>query len=125
RLSTSLPSTPPPSTTMTRMFERLKLLLSSGRRHAELQAHLERLRQRMPVPVFWLYGKTQTGKTSVVKFLTGAEEAEIGHGFQPCTRFSRRYQFPTPEAPLVTFLDTRGLDEPDYDPAEDIMSFDS
>jgi uncharacterized protein (DUF697 family) len=105
------------------MLERVKRLFSSRRRQAELQAHLDRLRQRMPVPVFWLFGKTQSGKTSVVKFLTGAEEAEIGHGFQPCTRFSRRYQFPTPEAPLISFLDTRGLDEPDYDPTEDIAQF--
>src|SRR5437868_2318317 len=106
------------------MFERLKLLLSSRRRHAELQAHLERLRQRVPVPVFWLFGKTQSGKTSLIKYLTGADEAEIGHGFQPCTRFSREYQFPTPEAPLLTFLDTRGLDEPGYDPTEDLARFD-
>ncbi len=105
------------------MLERFKRLFSSRRRQAELQLHLDRLRQRMPVPVFWLFGKTQSGKTSLVKFLTGAEEAEIGHGFQPCTRFSRRYQFPTPEAPLISFLDTRGLDEPDYDPTEDIAQF--
>jgi uncharacterized protein (DUF697 family) len=76
------------------------------------------------VPVFWLYGKTQSGKTSLVKFLTGADEAEIGQGFKPCTRFSRQYLFPTPEAPLLTFLDTRGVDEPGYDPAEDLARFD-
>jgi uncharacterized protein (DUF697 family) len=75
--------------------------------------------------VFWLYGKTQSGKTSLIKFLTGADDAEIGQGFKPCTRFSRQYQFPTAEAPLVTFLDTRGMDEPGYDPAEDLARFDS
>jgi uncharacterized protein (DUF697 family) len=107
------------------MLDKLTLLFSSSRRDAELHAHLDSLRQRMPVPVFWLFGKTQSGKTSIVKFLTGAEQAEIGLGFQPCTRFSRRYQFPTPEAPLLSFLDTRGLDEPDYDPAEDIREFES
>src|SRR5262249_1807716 len=32
-------------------------------------------------------------------------------------------QFPTPEAPLLTFLDTRGLDEPGYDPHEDLERF--
>jgi len=62
------------------------------------------------VPVFWLYGKTQSGKTSLIKFLTGADEAEIGEGFRPCTRYSRQYQFPTPDAPLLTFLDTRGVE---------------
>ena len=75
------------------------------------------------MPVFWLFGKTQSGKTSVIKYLTGADRAEIGKGFQPCTRFSSLYQFPTPEAPLATFLDTRGLDEPGYDPAEDLARF--
>ena len=89
----------------------------------ELHKRLEELRQRAPVPVFWLFGKTQTGKTSIVRFLTGAEDAEIGAGFKPTTRFSRRYQFPLAEAPLLTFLDTRGLDEPGYDPAEDIAAF--
>ena len=78
----------------------------------------------MPVPVFWLYGKTQSGKTSIIKYLTGAEAAEIGQGFKPCTRHSREYHFPTPEAPLLTFLDTRGIDEPSYDPAEDLARFD-
>ena len=76
------------------------------------------------MPVFWLFGRTQSGKTSLIKYLTGAEEAEIGQGFRPCTRFSRSYQFPTAEAPLITFLDTRGMDEPGYDPAEDLAEFD-
>src|ERR687888_1145815 len=78
---------------------------------------------RANAPVFWLLGKTQSGKTSVIKYLTGADQAEIGRGFRPCTRFSREYQFPTAEAPLITFLDTRGLDEPGYDPAEDLVRF--
>lgn len=89
-----------------------------------LDAALADLRAKVPTPVFWLFGKTQTGKTSIIKFLTGAEDAAIGSGFRPCTRTSRMYPFPTPEAPLLTFLDTRGLDEPGYDPAEDIAAFD-
>jgi uncharacterized protein (DUF697 family) len=105
------------------MFERVKRLFSRSQREAELQEHLRRLRDRMPAPVFWLFGRTQSGKTSLIKYLTGADQAEIGKGFQPCTRYSRRYQFPTAEAPLLTFLDTRGLDEPGYDPSEDLASF--
>lgn len=105
------------------MFDRVKGLFSASAREARLQEHLERLRQQLPVPVFWLFGKTQSGKTSLIKYLTGAEAAEIGKGFQPCTRFSRQYQFPLREAPLLTFLDTRGLDEPGYDPAEDLARF--
>jgi len=105
------------------MFSRVKHLFSSARREAELQAHLQHLRSRIPVPVFWLFGKTQSGKTTLIKCLTRASDAEIGQGFRPCTRFSREYRFPTPEAPILSFLDTRGLDEPGYDPAEDIAGF--
>ncbi|MBY0456821.1 MAG: GTP-binding DUF697 domain-containing protein [Gemmataceae bacterium] len=93
-------------------------------RPPDLDATLAGLRGRTPAPVFWLLGKTQSGKTSLVRFLTGAEDAAIGSGFRPCTKTSRRYQFPTPDAPLLTFLDTRGVDEPGYDPAEDIAAFD-
>ena len=107
------------------MLDRLMRLFTVPERSGRVQQQLERLRERLPVPVFWLFGKTQSGKTSVIKYLTGADRAEIGKGFQPCTRFSSLYHFPTAEAPLVTFLDTRGLDEPGYDPAEDLARFNS
>ncbi len=106
------------------MFDRIKRLFSVSNRDEEMKNQLEALRQRLPVPVFWLFGKTQSGKTSVIKFLTGAEKAEIGKGFQPCTRFSQEYDFPTAETPLLSFLDTRGLDEPGYDASEDLVRFD-
>jgi uncharacterized protein (DUF697 family) len=106
------------------MFERVRQLFSSAKRDELVQKKLEELRQKLPAPVFWLFGKTQAGKTSVIKYLTGAGTAEIGQGFKPCTRFSRRYAFPTEEAPLAVFLDTRGLDEPGYDSAEDRARFD-
>ena len=90
----------------------------------DLDKTLAELRTKTPAPVFWLLGKTQSGKTSIVRFLTGAEDAAIGSGFRPCTKTSRLYQFPTADAPLLTFLDTRGVDEPGYDPTEDIAAFD-
>jgi uncharacterized protein (DUF697 family) len=90
----------------------------------DLDATLSELRAKTPAPVFWLLGKTQSGKTSITRFLTGADEAVIGSGFRPCTRTSRRFRFPTADAPLLEFLDTRGVDEPGYDPAEDIAAFD-
>jgi uncharacterized protein (DUF697 family) len=99
-------------------------LFSRSRDDATLERRVRDLQQRAPVPVFWLFGKTQSGKTTIIKYLTGAEEAEIGAGFRPTTRFSRQYQFPTPDAPLLSFLDTRGVDEPGYDPQEDIARFD-
>jgi uncharacterized protein (DUF697 family) len=107
------------------MLENVKRLFVRQPSDATFQEGLAKIRQKAPVPVFWLFGKTQSGKTSIVKYLTSADAAEIGQGFRPCTRFSRQYQFPTPEAPLLTFLDTRGLDEPGYDPTEDLAQFDA
>ncbi len=92
---------------------------------AEYEARLEELRSHSPVPVFWLFGKTQSGKTSAIRFLTGANDAEIGTGFQACTRFSRDYDFPNSDTPLIRFLDTRGVDEPSYDPTLDLAKFDT
>ena len=86
---------------------------------AALEAALREARVRQPLPVLWLIGKTQAGKTSIIRALTGSETAEIGNGFQPCTRTARFYDFPA-EAPVVRFLDTRGLGEVAYDPGDDI-----
>jgi len=86
---------------------------------SQLDASLRAARERVPIPVLWLIGKTQAGKTSIIKTLTGSETAEIGNGFQPCTRTSQFYDFPA-ETPIVRFLDTRGLGEVSYDPTEDI-----
>ena len=74
---------------------------------------------RQNATVVWLIGKVQSGKTSIVRTLTGCTDAEIGSGFAPCTRTSRVFDFPA-EAPVIRFLDTRGLGEARYDPAEDL-----
>jgi uncharacterized protein (DUF697 family) len=87
---------------------------------AELDRRLREVRGQLPVPVFWLFGKAQSGKTSLVRAMTGGSRAEIGSGFRPCTRFSRLYPFPNPEGCFLQFLDTRGLGEVDYDPADDV-----
>lgn len=70
-------------------------------------------------PVVWLLGKVQSGKTSVIRAITGSSDAEIGDGFRPCTRTARLYAFPS-DMPVLRFLDTRGLGEVAYDPAEDL-----
>ncbi len=90
----------------------------------EYRREQQRILDRAPVPLLWLLGKTGSGKTSIVRFLTGADQAEIGNGFRPQTRTSQLYDFPDTEAPLVRFLDTRGLGEKDYNPAEDLQQFD-
>jgi uncharacterized protein (DUF697 family) len=86
-----------------------------------LQAEIEAVKQKLPTPVFWLLGKTQAGKTSLIRALTGNDAVEIGNGFQPCTKSSRFYDFPSSSHPLIRFLDTRGLGETRYDPKEDLL----
>jgi uncharacterized protein (DUF697 family) len=76
-------------------------------------------RARQFAPVVWLLGKVQSGKTSIVRELTRASTAEIGNGYESCTKTARIFDFPA-EAPIIRFLDTRGLGEVAYDPAEDI-----
>ena len=76
-------------------------------------------RARQSAPVVWLLGKVQSGKTSIIRELTQAPDAEIGSGFEACTKTARVFDFPG-EAPILRFLDTRGLGEVAYDPAEDI-----
>lgn len=85
----------------------------------ELAQALNKAAERHPAPVVWLLGLAQSGKTSIVRALTGSSRAQIGDGFRPCTRTARIYDFP-PEVPVVRFLDTRGLGEVGYDPSEDI-----
>ncbi|HEY1068466.1 MAG TPA: GTPase domain-containing protein, partial [Pirellulales bacterium] len=86
----------------------------------EVEHLLEKVRSELPTPVFWLLGKTQSGKSSIIRALTGSTRAEIGNGFRPCTRTAQQYPFPDEADPLIRFLDTRGLGEVDYDPTEDL-----
>ena len=74
---------------------------------------------RQNASVVWLIGKVQSGKTSIVRTLTGCSDAEIGSGYAACTRTSRVFDYPS-EAPVIRFLDTRGLGEARYDPTEDL-----
>lgn len=74
---------------------------------------------RQFAPIVWLVGKVQSGKTSIIRALTQASDAEIGSGFRACTRTARVFDFP-PEAPIIRFLDTRGLGEASYDSSADI-----
>lgn len=75
----------------------------------------------MDVPVVWLLGKVQSGKTSLVRELTGCTDIEIGAGYTATTKTSQVFNFPD-DKPLIRFLDTRGLGEARYDPAADIAA---
>lgn len=86
----------------------------------DIESKINEVKQRLPIPVFWLLGKAQSGKTSLIRALTGDNTAEIGNGFQACTKRTHFYDFPSPSHPLLRFLDTRGLGESAYDPREDL-----
>ncbi len=45
-------------------------------------------------PVVWLLGKVQSGKTSIIRELTQADDAEIGSGFRACTTYGAGVRFP-------------------------------
>ena len=70
-------------------------------------------------PVVWLLGKVQSGKTSIIRALTGTTRAEVGDGYRACTQTAQLFDFPA-ESPLVRFLDTRGLGEAGYDASDDL-----
>lgn len=74
---------------------------------------------RRLAPVVWLLGKVQSGKSSIVRALTGAGAAEIGDGLSACTASADIYELPA-EAPVIRFLDTRGLGEAAYDSDADL-----
>lgn len=108
------------------MFDRFKSWFGFGSLTDEqFERQREELLKKTPVPVIWLFGKTGSGKSSIVRYLTGATTAEIGNGFRPQTKASSQYDFPTSDQPIVKFLDTRGLGEVGYDAAEDLAAFDA
>src|SRR5258708_17505150 len=96
---------------------------SPGVREDDLERCFEQIWRDLPVPVYWLLGKAQSGKTSLIRALTGNTRAEIGNGFRACTRTASEYPVPSEDDCFLRFLDTRGLGEVNYDPADDIALF--
>ncbi|QDU37066.1 hypothetical protein Mal4_13690 [Maioricimonas rarisocia] len=106
------------------MLNTLKsLLFNRPPSDAEFRDEQASILENAPVPVFWMFGKTGSGKTSIVRYLTGAEDARIGSGYRPETKHSQRFDFPSESSPLLRFMDTRGLGESAYDPEEDLREF--
>jgi uncharacterized protein (DUF697 family) len=76
---------------------------------AEVAKILQQVRQSLPTTEAILVGKPQTGKSSIVRGLTGVSGDIVGQGYRPHTQNTQRYNFPTDALPLLTFTDTVGL----------------
>lgn len=107
------------------MWNPLTLFYQSAASRNEFMRRRDELLAHAPIPCLWLLGKTGSGKTSIVRYLTGATDAVIGKGFRPETNYSRLFSFPDEEVPIVRFLDTRGLGEASYDATADLQAFDA
>ena len=75
----------------------------------KLREILEQVRSELPTTEAILMGKPQTGKSSVVRALTGGDATMVGQGFRPHTQHTTRYAYPNEDLPLLTFVDTVGL----------------
>jgi uncharacterized protein (DUF697 family) len=78
---------------------------------AEIAAILAKVRAELPTTEVWLVGKPQTGKSSIIRALTGVGSDIIGQGFRPHTAHTQRYSYPSADVPLLIFTDTVGLGE--------------
>ncbi|MEM9135720.1 MAG: GTPase [Cyanobacteria bacterium P01_F01_bin.42] len=76
---------------------------------AQVEDILRQVRESLPTTEVILVGKPQSGKSSVIRCLTGASVDIIGQGFRPHTRHTQTYAYPTQELPLLIFTDTVGL----------------
>jgi len=76
---------------------------------AQVTDILHRVRAELPTTEALLVGKPQTGKSSLVRGLTGVSADIVGQGFKPHTRYTQRYSYPTADLPLLIFTDTVGL----------------
>lgn len=72
---------------------------------------LETAREKLPTTEAILIGKTQSGKSSIVRGLTGVSAEIVGQGFRPHTKHTNQYTYPNDDLPLLIFTDTVGLGE--------------
>ncbi|CAA9568885.1 FIG00572419: hypothetical protein [uncultured Synechococcales cyanobacterium] len=118
-----------PVSSVSRLFQRFRLKLAPGLLlkpwqqkivslthwfridEAEISQVLEEVRLALPTTEVLLIGKPQTGKSSIIRGLTGISAEIVGQGFRPHTAHTQRYNYPTGELPLLVFTDTVGLGE--------------
>ncbi len=70
---------------------------------------LENVREKLPTTEAILIGKTQSGKSSIVRGITGFSSDIVGQGFRPHTQHTNQYTYPNQDLPLLIFTDTVGL----------------
>ncbi|HEY9805684.1 MAG TPA: GTPase, partial [Candidatus Obscuribacterales bacterium] len=70
---------------------------------------LAKVRAELPTTEALLIGKPQSGKSSIVRGLTGVSAEIVGQGFRPHTQHTERYAYPSNDLPLLIFTDTVGL----------------
>lgn len=78
---------------------------------AKLGQLLDEVRIALPTTEVLLIGKPQTGKSAIIRGLTGISAEVVGRGFRPHTTHTQRYNYPTDDLPLLVFTDTVGLRE--------------
>lgn len=76
---------------------------------------LAAVRAELPTTEALLLGKTQAGKSSIARGLTGGSAAMVGQGFRPHTQHTSRYAYPSEALPLLVFTDTVGLGDLERD----------
>ncbi len=75
----------------------------------KIAEHLEAVRRELPTTEVILIGKPQSGKSSIVRGMTGQPPDIVGQGFRPHTQNTQQYPYPSGELPLLIFTDTVGL----------------
>lgn len=76
---------------------------------SEIGKILAKVKSQLPTTEALLIGKSQAGKSSIVRALTGVSAQIIGQGFKPHTQHTQQYNYPSDELPLLIFTDTVGL----------------
>lgn len=82
---------------------------------AQVAEILETVRSELPTTEALLIGKPQSGKSSIVRGLTGVSAEIVGQGFRPHTQHTERYAYPSSDLPLLIFTDTVGLGDVNQD----------
>lgn len=76
---------------------------------------LASVKDKLPTIEVVLIGKTQAGKSSIIRGLTGVSAEIVGQGFRPHTLHTQRYDYPSSDLPILTFTDTVGLGDVNRD----------